>query len=348
MFQEIQNRLLAGILALPRPFLSILAGRPVRIDGQTLDTQVQLVLRVVALASVPNLEDCTPEQARCAYDDFVTAMTGPERMMGKVEGRTIVGPDGTIAIRVYTPGTPARPLPLIVYFHGGGWVIGDLDSHDRPLRVMADEAGAIVVAVDYRLAPEHRFPAAYDDCLAATRWVFSHGTSLGGDPARVALAGDSAGGNLVAAVTQGLHAAGDPSPVLQWLIYPVTDLGAETESYKLFEDGFFLTSRAMRWYKHHYLNNDEAAALDSRASPLRAPELAGLSPALVQTAGFDPLRDEGRAYAERLLDAGVDVDYRNYPGLIHGYISMGGAIDAAREAISDGIMALRKAFEREA
>lgn len=342
--QDLQSRFVALLTSLPAPVLSLLAGRPTRLDNQTLDPEVQLVLRLMRLTGAPALEDLDPVEGRAVFRELAGSLAGPERALAKVEGRTIIGPDGEIPVRIYTPRVPASSHPVIVYYHGGGWVIGDLESHDRPLRVLADDAAAIVVSVDYRLAPENRFPAAYDDAVCAAQWVFSHATSFGGDPTRVAVAGDSAGGNLAAAVAQALHHLDGPAPVLQWLLYPVTDLADESPSYETFADGFFLTRKAMRSFIAHYTGGDSAAAADPRASPLRAESVAGLAPALIQTAGFDPLRDEGRAYAERLLEAGVSVDYRNYPGQLHGFFGMSGAISGAAAATAEAVVVLRRSL----
>jgi len=234
-------------------------------------------------------------------------------------------------------------LPGIVYFHGGGWVIGDLDTHDVQCRQLTAEAGITVVAVDYRLAPEHKFPAAVDDAWAATRWVAAHGSELGLDARRLAVAGDSAGGNLAAVVALLAREAGAPAIALQVLVYPVTDVSAESQSYRDFAEGYLLTRESMRWFTNHYLKSASDAD-DWRASPLRAQSLAGLPPALVVTAGFDPLRDEGAAYAARLTDAGVRVDYVSYGGMIHGFMPMGRLIDTGNRAISHVAASLRQAL----
>jgi acetyl esterase len=347
MIEDLQRRSLAALMSLPRPLLTLLAGRPVRVDGQALDLQTQFLLKLFGLLRIPGFENQSVADARHLISSTGGLLAGPPRSLAKVEGRRINGPAGAIPLRIYTPRVPARALPVVVYFHGGGWVIGDLESHDRPLRMLADETAAIVVAVDYRLAPEHPFPAAFEDAVTAARWVFAHAADIGADPSRLALAGDSAGGNLAAAVAQALRGGDHPAPVLQWLIYPVTDALEESASYQRFSEGYYLTRTGMRWFKDHYLGRSGEGRDDPRASPLRATSLEGLPPAFVQTAGFDPLRDEGRAYAERLLEAGVDVDYRNYPGLIHGFFSMGGVIEAARAATEEGFAVLRRAFDPE-
>ena len=222
-------------------------------------------------------------------------------------------------------------------------MIGDLETHDVLCRQLTAESGASVVAVDYRLAPEHKFPAAVDDAWAATRWVAAHAAGLGVDAGRLAVGGDSAGGTLAAVVTLLARERGGPSLALQVLIYPVTDLGAETRSYADFADGFMLTRETMRWFSAQYLNGGREAA-DWRASPLRAPSLAGLPPALVVTAGFDPLRDEGEAYARQLREAGVRVDATCYGGMIHGFVPMGRLIESGNRAVAHIGASLREAL----
>ena len=238
------------------------------------------------------------------------------------------------------PATPSgwgRPAPLVVYYHGGGHVIGDLDTHDQPCRLLSREIPALVLAIDYRLAPEHQFPAAVEDALAAFRWAAAEAVRLGADPSRIAVAGDSAGGNLAAVVCQLSLAGGGPTPAFQALVYPVTDYSAERPSYALFGEGFFLTREEMHWYRRNYFAAPEDRA-DPRASPIRAADLAGLPPAHVVTAGFDPLRDEGEEYARRLEEAGVPTTLRREPDLVHGFINAAGLGGRAREA-AEGIAA---------
>jgi acetyl esterase len=226
---------------------------------------------------------------------------------------------------VYSDAAPGAVQPAVVYFHGGGWVQGDLETHHGLCARLARHAGALVVAVDYRLAPEHRFPAAVDDCLAAYRWVRKQGRELGADPARVAVAGDSAGGNLAAVVAQQTAAAGEPAPTCQALIYPALDFSFETASHRELADGHVIPRDRIVWYMEQYLTG-EADRADLRASPLRAKSLAGQPPALIVTGGFDPLREDGRLYADRLREAGVDVVYREWPGQIHAFVSLTKAI----------------------
>ena len=248
-------------------------------------------------------------------------------------------------MRVYRPkGVPASTaLPALVFFHGGGWVIGDMETHDVLCRQLTAAAEISVVNVDYRLAPEHRFPAAIDDAWSATRWVATHAGELGIDARRLAVGGDSAGGNLAAAVALMARDAGAPAIALQVLIYPVTDVGGESSSYTEFADGFMLTRDSMRWFIAHYVP-ETSARKDWRVSPLRAPSLAGVAPAVVVTAGFDPLRDEGDTYARKLREAGVRVDAVCYGGMIHGFMPMGRLIATGNRATSHVATSLRQAL----
>jgi acetyl esterase len=307
-----------------------------------LDPQARAVIDLVVKSGRPAYHTLSPKEARQLFRETRPASTPTPPQIGAV--RNLVT-DGSIPLRVYRPaGVPdSTRLPGYVYFHGGGWVIGDLDTHDVICRQLTAEAGVSVVSVDYRLAPEHKFPAAADDAWAATRWVVAHAAELGVDAGRLAVGGDSAGGTLAAVVALLARDAGGPAIALQVLLYPVTDLAAESRSYQDFADGYMLTRDGMRWFTAHYLKAPSDAA-DWRASPLRAPSLAGLPPALVVTAGFDPLRDEGETYARRLRDAGVRVDYVCYGGMIHGFVPMGGLLDTAGHAVALIGGALRRAL----
>ena len=309
-----------------------------------LDPQVQEVINLVIKSGRPAYHTLSPKDARQLFRETRPASTPTPPEIGAVKNLTADGPGGPIPLRVYRPAGVASgaSLPALVYFHGGGWVIGDLDTHDVQCRQVTAEAGITVVAVDYRLAPEHKFPAAVDDAWAATRWVVSHASALGVDGRRIAVAGDSAGGNLAAVVALLARDAADgPAIALQVLVYPVTDLSSESKSYNDFAEGYMLTRDSMRWFKNHYLKS-AGDAEDWRASPIRAKSLAGLPPALVVTAGFDPLRDEGAAYAARLTEAGVRVDYVCYGGMIHGFVPMGRLIDTGNRAISHVAASLRQ------
>jgi acetyl esterase len=314
----------------------VLFGAPARIDGQVLAPEIQALVRLASLArdeSASAYGKLTPSQARARIRAGAAAAAGPKQSQPTVEDLAIPGPAGPIPARFYEPaGMGIEDRPLIVYFHGGGWTIGDLDTCDSVCRFLALNVPATVLSVGYRLAPEHPFPAAVDDALAAFNWAATDNIRLGVDPQRIAVAGDSAGGNLAAAV--GLLASeGDgPSPALQALIYPVTDAVGGQRSRDEFAKGFLLTKADMDWFEHHYLppGCDQA---DPRVSMLRAENLSDLAPAYVVTAGFDPLRDEGEAYAARLQEAGVPVVLRRHPGLIHGFANMTEVSHTAREAM---------------
>lgn len=343
LVESIQNAVVAFAVGLPDGPVQMLAGRAVVREGQRLDPQLQLLLKLMAAAGLPRLETMTAPDARAFFRGAAGLLAPSGIELARVADRRLPGPDGDVPVRVYVPRTGTAPHPVLVYYHGGGWTVGDIDTHDGIARALADRAGCIVVSVDYRLGPEHRFPAAFDDAMAAFAWVAANAASIGGDPARLAVGGDSAGGNLAAAVAQQTRAAGLRSPDFQLLVYPVTDLGAETKSYETYADGFYLTRGGMRWFKANYLSAPDDA-LDPRVSPLRAADVSGLAPAFVMTAGYDPLRDEGRAYADRLRAAGCRVECRNYDGLIHGFFSMGGVVRAAGRAFDDAVSALRAAF----
>jgi acetyl esterase len=267
---------------------------------------------------------------------------GPVEEVGRVEDRRIPGPAGEVPVRIYWP-KGGEPRGLLVFFHGGGWVLCDLDSHDGTCRSLTQSAGCVTVSVDYRLAPEHRFPAAPEDCYAAARWVAENARALGADASRLAIGGDSAGGNLTAAVTLMARERGGPRFVHQLMVYPVTDMAFQTASFKENGRGYMLTDEAMVWFREQYLSRP-ADARSPLASPLLAPDLSGLPPATVITAEFDPLRDEGEAYAARLREAGVAVDLRRYDGVIHGFLGMTALLSQAREAIAQAAGNLRSAF----
>jgi acetyl esterase len=304
--------------------------------------EVQTILDLLAAVDDVPIEEMTPQAMREAY--AMLNATGSKAEMASVTDRTVPGPGGDIPVRVYVPTTEPGPRPVLVYFHGGGWVIGDLETHDSTVRALASGSGATVVSVDYRLAPEHPFPAPLDDCLAAVRWVADHGAEIDVDPARLAVAGDSAGGNLAAAVVLALRDTG-PALRAQVLVYPVTDGTLGEPSMDENGDGYFLTKATMAWFWDHYMG-DRDRATEPAASVLHAPDeaLAGLPPALVVTAEFDPLRDEGEAYASRLAAAGVDVTTSRYDGMIHGFFSMGDFVPEGKAAIDEASEMLRAAL----
>jgi acetyl esterase len=299
-----------------------LAGSPPRLDGLELAPDIHMLLALAKLAGETSLvEGRTPEQARAENFEAVPVVTGPRRPMQRVEDLVVPGPAGEIPARLYVaPGNAPEPQPLLVYYHGGGWVIGDLETHDGLCRFLAVHAGCRVLSVDYRLAPEHPFPAAVEDAFAAFSWAAEQASKLGADPARIAVAGDSAGGNLAAAVSI-LAREGEAQPAMQLLLYPPTDAVGGSASRDIFAEGFLLTKGDMEWFEAHYIP-DGCEESDPRISMMRAADLAGLPPAYVATAGFDPLRDEGEIYAERMREAGTRVALRRYPGLIHGFASL--------------------------
>ena len=309
-----------------------------------LDPQAANVIDLIVKSGRPPYHQLTPKDARQMFRETRPASTPPAPQIGAVRDVLIEGAQA-IPLRVYRPPgvSDSRRLPVLVYFHGGGWVIGDLETHDVLCRQLTAEAGVSVIAVDYRLAPEHKFPAAADDAWAATRWIAAHAAELGVDADRLAVGGDSAGGNLAAVVALLAREAGGPRIALQILLYPVTDLVSESQSYADLADGYMLTRDSMRWFRAQYLATEQDAA-DWRVSPLRAPSLAGLPPALVVTAGYDPLRDEGEAYARRLREAGVSVDAVSFGGMIHGFVPMGRLIDTAFRGVSLITGSLRQAL----
>jgi acetyl esterase/lipase len=308
-----------------------------------LDPQADAFLKEAAAAGAPPLESLPVPQAR----EFLRTLFAPQgarEPIKKVEDRVIDAGGVKLPVRIFTPeGT--GPLPILVFFHGGGWVLGDCESYDTPCRALANGAGCIVLSVEYRLAPEHKFPAAPEDCYAATVWTVRNAASLGGDPARVAIAGDSAGGNLTAVVAQMARDRGAPPLVLQVLIYPVTNHALDTASYRANAEGYFLTRAGMEWFWNHYLANPSDGA-KPYASPLRATNFANLPPALLITAEYDPLHDEGAAYGAKLRDAGVKVVYSDYPGMIHGFFSLGNVLAQAKNLHAEICRELRKAFGR--
>lgn len=303
-----------------------------------LDPVIRTLLDTLAAQNAPPLVSMTPVQAREMYEKLRIPL--PPDPVAKVEDREIPGPAGSIPVRIYTP---ERARGLLVYFHGGGWVIGSLETHDGPIRSLANAAGCIIVSVDYRLAPEHAHPAAAEDCFAATRWAAANARTLGADPGLVAVGGDSAGGNLAAVTALLARERGGPRLCFQLLVYPVTDHDFGRPSYRENGEGYFLQRQDMEWFWNHYVPSaSERSAFT--ASPLRAADLSGLPPAHVITAEFDPLRDEGEAYAERLRTAGVPVSAIRYDGQIHGFFSMAAVIPRGLEALLEAGAQLRAAF----
>ncbi|MCB9743485.1 MAG: alpha/beta hydrolase [Alphaproteobacteria bacterium] len=330
---RVERLLYRGAMALPRPLQRLLGGPPICVEAEALSPDAQLTARLTRLRPPSDLSQLSPEQARAATLRRAYVVGGAPPALAEVRELTLQGAAGPLAARLYVPeGLPA-PSPLLVYYHGGGWVTGDLDSHDALCRFLAATTPLRVLSVDYRRAPEHKHPAPVDDATAAFRDAVAQAATLGADPARVAVGGDSAGGQLAAVVA--LDTAGaTPAPACQLLIYPATDLSARSASYGLFAEGFVLSAAKMDWYIAHYLAEPEQA-LDPRASPLLAEDLRGLCPAIVATAGFDVLRDEGEAYAARLAEAGVPVTLRRYSGLLHTFANTVNSSADAREAVSE-------------
>jgi acetyl esterase len=306
-----------------------------------LDPKIEAVLAGMLAAPGPPAHEIPIEQARVNHRMETEALCGSGPAVEEVRDLAIPSAGGEIPVRVYRPAGDS-PLPIVVWLHGGGWALGSIETYDAPVRALANAAGAIVVSVEYRLAPEHRFPAAVQDSLAAVRWAAARGAELGGDPERIAVAGDSAGGNLAAVVARRLR--GELDLRLQALIYPVTDGGVNTPSFREFADRFGLTAAGMRRFWELYL--DGADSSDPDASPMRDPDLAGVAPAYVLTAENDVLRDEGEAYAAALEAAGVDVTLKRWPGTIHGFFRWLAATDVAGEAIAEVGARLRTALAR--
>lgn len=309
----------------------------------TLDPQIQEVLRLVEQAGYPDYWQLTPAQARAQFEKTAPVLDARRIALHRIENRRCPGPAGEIPLRLYWPRPARQPLPVLLWLHGGGFVLGGLDSYDALCRQLARRADCLVVSVDYRLAPEHKFPAAVEDCQAALDWTAAHAGTFGADPTRIAIAGDSAGGNLSTVVSRLARDAGGPKPVLQLLIYPGTAADTGSESQRRYGEGYLLSQRSIRWFYDHYLN-DPAEAHDPRFAPLLANDLGGLPPALVMVAGYDPLHDEGVAYAERLRAAGNRVELIDYADMVHAFFSMSGAVGTAREALERAARALRDAF----
>lgn len=321
----------------------LLGGRTVTIDGNTLDTTLALMLAGQKLAGIDGLVNSDDVAVARAQLEVLALSFKQSIPVGAVRNIRIEGPAGPIRARHYRP--TEGDGALLVFFHGGGQVIGSIDTHDDLCREICRRGGMHVLSVDYRLAPEHPAPAGTDDAYAAFRWAHDHATELGADPDRIAVGGDSAGGNQAALVAHRARAEG-PLPAVQLLLYPVTDYSAQTRSQTLFADGFFLTRDNIRWFRDKYLNG-RIAADDPRVSPLRADDLSGLPPALVITAGFDPLRDEGRQYAEAMRAAGVPVDYREFGSLIHGFANFFPFGGDSTTAVAEVISALRAHLARD-
>jgi len=308
-----------------------------------LHPQIRDVLKVMAEAGLRPIEEMTPIEAREQMEATARARKAEPLPVAKIEERLFPGPGGATRVRLYWP-QGAAPAPAIVYFHGGGHVIGSLDTHDFVARNLCGGTEAMVASVDYRMGPEHKFPAAVDDCFAALEWVHANAANLGADPRRIGVHGDSAGGNLAAVVALLARDAGGPRLRLQSLVYPVTDYGLASDSYDKYATGYgVLTRAAMVWFRDHYLRSAEDGS-DWRASPIRAASLAGVAPAIVITAECDVLHDDGERYAEALRGAGVPVEYKEFRGMIHAFFGMVPAVDDAMNAQRMVWTAFKRAF----
>jgi acetyl esterase len=339
---RIAARFTAALCALPdRVQIALSLKKPIVIDGHTLAPELQLLL--AANEKRGQMLLTTPQQLRRQQRDAALMIAGPPTRVGSVRDLEITGAKGMLRARHYAP-ERGEGAPLLVFFHGGGFVFGDLDTHDAPCRVLCRHGGMHVLAVDYRLAPENPFPAPVEDALAALRWAQEHAAELGADPARVGIGGDSAGANLSAAIAHLAIRDGGAPPACQLLIYPAVDRTRPYKSLELFAEGFFLTSASIAWFHRQYCGKPGTHDRDPRLGPLHAESHAGLAPALVVTAGFDPLRDEGEAYAAALLAAGTPAVLRRFDSLIHGFINMVGVSPACRDAVVEIAGATRALF----
>ena len=335
--QRVEAAILRSLLNLPPVAQRRLAGPPLRRRGQELDPQVQVMLRLNRLVGNRNADEVGVQRARIDTEVSAAQVAGPTSAVASIEERRL----GGRPVRIYRPVDARRPGPALMYVHGGGWVVGSLDSHDAPCRELAARAGCTVVSVDYRLAPEHPFPAAADDVLAVFRALADEAVGLGLDPRRLAVGGDSAGGNLSAVLCLDTW-NDDVRPCFQLLVYPGVDMTMSCPSIEELGEGFFLEKKTLTWYRDQYLAGTDQR--HPRASPIFAEDLSGLPAALVITAGFDPLWDEGQAYAERLDEAGVELTHQHHPSLFHGFWNCTAVIREADRAFDEAAHVTRLAL----
>lgn len=316
---------------------------PFQENQMPLDQTVKALFEQVPQLADLRLWSMTVEQARAAFRGLCQIGSPSDVPIGKTEDKEFAGPGGPLRVRLYTPvAAGGDALPAMVFFHGGGFVLGDLDCYDPLCRMFANESGARVIAVDYRLAPEHPFPAAVEDCYAALKWVEDNAPTLGVDANRIAVAGDSAGGNLAAAAVLLAKEKGAPKPAFQLLIYPALSADLSSGSARDYAQGYFLDLQTIGWFMKHYAPNPDPS--DFRLIPMSAKDVSGLPPTCIVTAGFDPLHDGGQAYAEKLKAAGVEVAYVDYPTMIHAFFNMPNFLPMAREAIAAAAKAVKDAL----
>jgi acetyl esterase len=343
----LEHRVARALLRLPPALLVRLSGKPQVVgEGLTLHPEIQLLLTLrERLGAVP-LSLLTPQEGRRRLRREAIVHAGEPVEVGAVRDLVLNTAQGPLKARHYAPTERSERRPLLVFLHGGGFVLGDLETHDPACRLLCRHAGVHVLAVDYRLAPEHPFPAALEDSIAAFAWARAHAHELGADPARIAVGGDSAGGNLSAVLSQLAVREGTPAPALQLLLYPGVDRTVPRASMERFAEGFFLTRADIAWFNNHYIGASRIDPSDPRLSPMKCPDLSGLPPALVITAGFDPLRDEGEAYAAALRAAGTPATLRRFDGLVHGFANMTGVSQACRSAVIEIASMLRRMLEQ--
>lgn len=307
-----------------------------------LDLQAQGLLKMAAEQGAPDFADLEPAECRAFFKAFVATVDSPVPADVGIEDRTIAGPGGDLVIRIYQPSGGAAAKPVLIYYHGGGWVVGGLDEYQGVCANLAAKSGCVVVAVDYRLAPEHKFPAAVDDCYATLEWVAANAGDFGADAARIAVSGDSAGGSLATVIALLARDNNGPKITYQALVYPAVGLDAtQFDSYQENAEGYFLTLASMAYFGKHYQPDPR----DMRGSPLNSADVTGLPPACVIVAGYDPLRDEGKAYADKLIAAGVPTVLTEYTGMIHGFISMSGVLDGGKQVLNQVAGAVRDALK---